>query len=74
MLLDSGIAQIDQRNKLGNLPLEMPHNDILNDLEIKMVFQTYLEQNPQFKSTIILKKEPDYMFVVNQQRKEVLLG
>ena len=43
----------------------MPHNDILNDKEIKQVFQAYLEDNPKFKSSIVLNKEPDYMFVVN---------
>ena len=34
LLLDKKIGAIDQRNAFGKLPLEMPHNDILNDKRI----------------------------------------
>ena len=72
MILNSRIANLEQRNYLGRLPLEMPHNDILNDNKIKKAFEEYLEKNPHLKSKINLNKEPDYMFVVNLSRKEVL--
>ena len=73
ILLESGIADMTKRNYLGKLPLEMPHNDILNDLGIKQVFAEYLEQRPDLKDSVRLEKEPDYMFVVNLKRKEVLI-
>ena len=73
MLLDEGIGSVHQRNMMGKLPIEMPHNDILNDLEIKKVFEQYIERNPQCADVIKLNKEPDYMFVVNRSRKDVLI-
>ena len=42
LLLDEGIGDVSKRNTAGKLPLEMPHNDILNDLAIKAVFEEYL--------------------------------
>ena len=72
MLLDKEIGSLEQRNYLGKLPLEMPHNDILNDLRIRKVFEEYFEKNPHLKSKINLNPEPDYMFVVNLSRKDVL--
>ena len=72
MLLDKEIGSLEQRNYLGKLPLEMPHNDILNDLRIRKVFEEYFEKNPHLKGKINLNPEPDYMFVVNLSRKDVL--
>lgn len=71
---------IKERNVFGKLPLEMPHNDILNDEKIKAVFATFLndnsigerEDNNQLKHYIKLEKEPDYVFVVAKDRLEVL--
>ena len=34
LVLKSKIGSLLQRNKFGRLPLEQPHNDILNDEEI----------------------------------------
>jgi len=31
MILAKGVGDIMERNSFGKLPLEMPHNDILND-------------------------------------------
>ncbi len=72
ILLENNIGSLEQRNYLGRLPLEMPHNDILNDLNIKKVFEEYLEKKPNLKSKVNLNPEPDYMFVVNLSRKDVL--
>ena len=49
MILESGIASISQRNMMGKTPVEMPHNDILNDLQIKQVFEKFLEREPQYR-------------------------
>lgn len=76
LLLDQKIGDIDRRNSFGKLPLEMPHNDILNDRRIKEVFREYVIANAEElrrkKVHIQLEKEPDYMFVVKWDRKEVL--
>lgn len=72
MIFENGIGNLTQRNAFGKLPLEMPHNDILNDERIFDIFKEYLDANPQFKEQIVLTKEPDYMFVVNRKRKDVL--
>lgn len=54
----------------------MPHNDILNDPEINKVFKDYIEANASSESEVLrmipLEKEPDYVFVVNPKRKDVL--
>lgn len=54
----------------------MPHNDILNDKKIREVFNEYVIANSdelkEKKIHIQLDKEPDYMFVVNWERKDVL--
>ena len=54
----------------------MPHNDILNDKRIKEVFREYVIANAEElrrkKVHIQLEKEPDYIFVVKWDRKEVL--
>ena len=54
----------------------MPHNDILNDKRIKEVFREYVKSNEdelELKNVHIqLEKEPDYMFVVKWDRKDVL--
>ena len=34
MVLKAGIASVTDRNIMGKTPLEMPHNDILNDRKI----------------------------------------
>lgn len=70
LLMRNGIGDLSKRNNLGDLPLEMPHNDILNDDDIKQVIERYHEEYDEY---IVLKKEPDYMFVVNLEREEVLL-
>lgn len=76
LLLDKNIGAIDERNAFGKLPLEMPHNDILNDPRIKEVFKNYMAANEkellEKKVNITLNKEPDYMFVVKWDRKDVL--
>ena len=76
LLLDKKVGKLTQRNIIGKLPLEMPHNDILNDIVINDVFREYLENNRDGKgdfSQIRLQKEPDYMFVVNLEREQVLI-
>ena len=52
----------------------MPHNDILNDKEINKVFKEYIEASApsEVLQRIPLEKEPDYVFVVNPKRKDVL--
>ena len=70
ILLENNISDIRQRNKIGCLPLEQPHNYILNDLRIKNVFREYLNskndaEKAELESVIVLRKEPDYMFVVD---------
>ena len=51
----------------------MPHNDIMNDLKVRKIFERYLSANVHLKKLIRLDKEPDYMFVVNKEREEVLV-
>ena len=72
LLLKNKIGDIMQRNKFGRLPLEQPHNEILNDLKIKNVFEEFLVTNTQYNDCFHLRKEPDYMFVVNRNRQNVL--
>ena len=43
ILLKQKIGDLTQRNKIGNLPLEQPHNNILFDPNIKEVFRVHLE-------------------------------
>ena len=54
----------------------MPHNCILNDPCIKEVFNEYISANRQMldekKVNISIEKEPDYIFVVKEDRKDVL--
>ena len=73
MLLQAEIGRLDQRNIIGRMPLEMPHNDILNDRQIKSLFSNFVQQHGErYKNIVVLNKEPDYMFVVNKDRAEVL--
>ena len=58
-----------QRNAFGRLPLQQPHNNILNDNRIKEVFKNFLYLNSDYINKIWLQKEPDYMFVVNSSRE-----
>jgi len=73
LLLEANIGAIDKRNLFGRLPLEMPHNDIMNDLKVRKVFDRHLRTNEHLKKLIRINKEPDYMFVVNKEREEVLI-
>lgn len=45
ILLKNGIGDIIQRNLFGRLPLEQPHNDIMNDKKIKLVFESFVDNN-----------------------------
>ena len=57
----------------GKRPLEMPHNDICNDPLIKEVFEDFISENPFYFNKISINKEPDYIFVVDRSRKDVLI-
>ena len=72
LLLNEEVGDLQQRNLFGRLPLEMPHNDILNDKKIKACFEAHLLMHKNLVDKIQLRKEADYMFVVNLSRKEVL--
>ena len=56
----------------------MPHNNILNDPEIKTIFQDFLEssidnkEKDELMEVISMRKEADYMFVVCIDREKVL--
>ena len=56
----------------------MPHNNILNDPEIKSIFEDFIKSRYSQKDkdelleVISLRKEPDYMFVVCIDREKVL--
>ena len=72
MIIGMSNNLIKQRNVFGQLPLEMPHNDILNDERIKKIFAAHLNQYADLITHIKLEKEPDYVFVVAKDRIEVL--
>ena len=51
----------------------MPHNDILNAESVKDVVLEYRERNTEaVDKYIVVEKEPDYIFVVNKERIDVL--
>ena len=73
LLLQKDIGNVGQRNNNGKLPFEMPHNDILNALSIKKVVLEYKERYPDIVDKyIVLEKEPDYIFIVDKERRDVL--
>jgi ankyrin repeat protein len=49
LLLEANIGAIDKRNMFGRLPLEMPHNDIMNDLKVRKVFNKHLRTHGHLK-------------------------
>ena len=73
MLLDANIGDVLQRNHFGKRPLEMPHNDICNDPNIKKVFEEFISENAFYFNKIIINKEPDYIFIVDRSRRDVLI-
>lgn len=51
----------------------MPHNDILNDPNIKQILLDYQKVHPELvEKYVVMDKEPDYLFVVNESRAPVL--
>lgn len=54
--MNNGNVLFSQRNMFGRLPLEMPHNDILNDKRIHRVFSEHYanEANTQVRKYIKL--------------------
>ena len=74
ILLDNDIAQLGQRNNIGKLPFEMPHNDIVNAESIKEVIMEYSQRCPQqVEDFIVTEKEADYIFIANKEREQVLI-
>lgn len=73
LLLDKEVGDMRQRNNQAKLPFEMPHNDILNAESIKAVVQEYrLRKGAWIENYVVMDKEPDYIFVVNKERINVL--
>ena len=74
LLLVKGVGDLLARNHAGRLPLEIPHNSILSDPKMKKaVMESVPNELIAKHDAIVMKKEPDYMFVVNTARKDVLL-
>ena len=62
------------RNQAGRLPLEIPHNSILSDKKMKQAVKESVPNEVIARHDAIqMKKEPDFMFVVNHTRRDVLL-
>ena len=73
LLLVKNVGDLLARNHAGRLPLEIPHNSILSDPKVKKAVSESVPNDLIAKhDAIVMKKEPDYMFVVNTARKEVL--
>ena len=74
LLLVKNVGSLLERNQAGRLPLEIPHNQILSDKKMYNAVKESVPNDFMAKhDEIVMRKEPDYMFVVNDSRKDVLL-
>ena len=73
LLLTKKVGSLLVRNKMGRLPLEIPHNNILSDPNLKKaVTETVPADVISKHDEIQMTKEPDYMFVISRTRMTVL--
>ena len=74
LLLVKNVGNLLARNQAGRLPLEIPHNQILSDKKMYKAVKESVPNDFMAKhDEIVMNKEADYMFVVNDSRKDVLL-